>query len=595
MRGWSGFQRMSARIGVTMLIVVLALSAVLALASARFSLSALDQSSAGRVDMTAQNLNQSIERLIRYGFTIYNDTDVFRWLYETEKDPMSDILLTNAIRRYMGNEPLLYDLTLYNARTERTYSTLQGVATRTTFRDGALLDIAEKGAGLIRIRRHEDSLAFALPVSMTEQHFYGYLVIQIDAGKLARAILGSASEEECLFVLNGEDEVILGEPFDDYRALMGVEARGVDAFIGARTLINAGGIVSQPWKVVGILRVSLFHGQQAFLRVLAGSIALALAAMLFAVLYGVRKAFKPITQLAHSVNERLGDDVKITGQDETDVISKSIDYLLESLAALRRGALTGRREVLLRQVLTHGDEPTPAFLGDVVRLALIRFTDMTRFKENYPYTQRALLRMEFERTVRDLTRRAQIDGECLDMGGDHLLLFLGGRVPEDQIRPIFAQIELRAPAPVELILGQWAHAPDARLIELYESLRRREPPLMNTEPPPEKGRWADQMIEVMDYIGAHLEDSMLSADMLAGIVGLSTNYLRTLFKEARGESLSDHIRDRRMKRAGELLKQTDLTTAEIMTRTGFTSKSSFFSGFKRYYGMTPEQYRRNDR
>ncbi len=97
--------------------------------------------------------------------------------------------------------------------------------------------------------------------------------------------------------------------------------------------------------------------------------------------------------------------------------------------------------------------------------------------------------------------------------------------------------------------------------------------------------------EMMDYVRNHLHDPRLSVDDVAEHVNISVNYARQLFKAHYQLSLSDYITDQRIKYAIHLLTTTDWTVAEITEQSGFQTKSTFFSLFKRATGMTPGQYR----
>ncbi len=107
----------------------------------------------------------------------------------------------------------------------------------------------------------------------------------------------------------------------------------------------------------------------------------------------------------------------------------------------------------------------------------------------------------------------------------------------------------------------------------------------------DNGRWQDMLLEVMEYVNAHLQDPALSPDRAAEHVGLSTNYLRKLFKECCNMSLSEYIRTQRVERAMELLRGTNKTVVEIMECVGYSNRSSFFQAFKKYTNLTPESYR----
>ena len=88
-----------------------------------------------------------------------------------------------------------------------------------------------------------------------------------------------------------------------------------------------------------------------------------------------------------------------------------------------------------------------------------------------------------------------------------------------------------------------------------------------------------------------MSDFNLSVDLIAEQVGLSTNYLRDLFKNATGRSISTFILDRRITLAQQLLASTDSSVKNIAESSGFQSYNYFFTAFKRSTGMTPKQYK----
>jgi len=97
--------------------------------------------------------------------------------------------------------------------------------------------------------------------------------------------------------------------------------------------------------------------------------------------------------------------------------------------------------------------------------------------------------------------------------------------------------------------------------------------------------------EIGEYVATHLHDPMLTIEEISDHVSLSTRYVRQLFKEVHGETLSDYLMERRIERVKELLETTDWTVTEIGERSGFQTKSHFFTTFKKATGYTPSQYR----
>ena len=65
-----------------------------------------------------------------------------------------------------------------------------------------------------------------------------------------------------------------------------------------------------------------------------------------------------------------------------------------------------------------------------------------------------------------------------------------------------------------------------------------------------------------------------------------------MFKEVYGSSLAAHMKEHRMERAAALLRETDLSVAEIAGQVGYESQSKFTAAFKETYGELPSEYRR---
>jgi AraC-like DNA-binding protein len=89
----------------------------------------------------------------------------------------------------------------------------------------------------------------------------------------------------------------------------------------------------------------------------------------------------------------------------------------------------------------------------------------------------------------------------------------------------------------------------------------------------------------------NVSDPALNPDRIAQLVGLSTNYLRSVFRTVDGGSLSGFITSTRLARCRDLLEHSDRTIKEIHSESGFVSYNYFFEVFKREVGMTPGQYR----
>lgn len=97
--------------------------------------------------------------------------------------------------------------------------------------------------------------------------------------------------------------------------------------------------------------------------------------------------------------------------------------------------------------------------------------------------------------------------------------------------------------------------------------------------------------KINQLVAKKLCDPNLSVAGLADDVGLSVNYLRNIYKEATGQSLSAYITAEKLNLICKMLQTSDMTIQEISEKLGFTTRNYFFTFFKKHTGMTPKQYR----
>lgn len=94
-----------------------------------------------------------------------------------------------------------------------------------------------------------------------------------------------------------------------------------------------------------------------------------------------------------------------------------------------------------------------------------------------------------------------------------------------------------------------------------------------------------------EYISENYGNGDLSAQMIAGSIGISPSYLSNLFTTQTGESLVAYINEYRVHIAIHLLQSTSISIKEIGFRTGFNTSQNFNRVFKRVTGKTPGKYR----
>ena len=99
--------------------------------------------------------------------------------------------------------------------------------------------------------------------------------------------------------------------------------------------------------------------------------------------------------------------------------------------------------------------------------------------------------------------------------------------------------------------------------------------------------------QVKSYILEHLGEP-LSRDSIAEQVNLSPDYMSKMFKTVVGKNLSQYIVDERMEKAVFLMRTTRLNVSQIATEVGCDNFSYFSKLFKKYTGVSPRDYRRQN-
>jgi AraC family transcriptional regulator len=95
---------------------------------------------------------------------------------------------------------------------------------------------------------------------------------------------------------------------------------------------------------------------------------------------------------------------------------------------------------------------------------------------------------------------------------------------------------------------------------------------------------------VQQYIRNHL-DRPLSRDVLAGIAGYSVPHLHRIYTASTGETMSDTIRQLRLKRAGYKLRMGAVDITEVALAAGYQTHAAFGKAFKQEYGLSPSEFR----
>lgn len=102
---------------------------------------------------------------------------------------------------------------------------------------------------------------------------------------------------------------------------------------------------------------------------------------------------------------------------------------------------------------------------------------------------------------------------------------------------------------------------------------------------------ARRLAEIRRYMEEHL-DEPLTIPFLSRRACLSTTTFKEGFRRLYGLPVHTWLRQRRMERAAELLRDSSLSVLGVAQSVGYGSASQFSAAFRRQYGMTPAMYRK---
>jgi len=97
---------------------------------------------------------------------------------------------------------------------------------------------------------------------------------------------------------------------------------------------------------------------------------------------------------------------------------------------------------------------------------------------------------------------------------------------------------------------------------------------------------------IIKYIHMNLE-GFLSLKILSEALNLTETYIGTCFKKHMKTTVMAYVKQRKIERSKQLMKQADLSLTDISDILGFYDLSHFSRVFKKHIGISPTDYRSN--
>ena len=104
----------------------------------------------------------------------------------------------------------------------------------------------------------------------------------------------------------------------------------------------------------------------------------------------------------------------------------------------------------------------------------------------------------------------------------------------------------------------------------------------------------DVVNKAIEYMKHHY-NTRINLDDIVSDMFLCKDYFRQLFKKTTGISITDFIQKTRVEQACRLLLGTSRTVYDIAGDCGFTDIKFFYKTFKKFTGMTPSEWRNENK
>ena len=93
------------------------------------------------------------------------------------------------------------------------------------------------------------------------------------------------------------------------------------------------------------------------------------------------------------------------------------------------------------------------------------------------------------------------------------------------------------------------------------------------------------------FIDKSIENPDININVIAVELGFSRTSFYRKMKGLTGLAPNDYVRNFKMKKAAKLILEGNLSIAEISDQTGFGTQSHFSTAFKKYFGVSPKDYK----
>ena len=99
------------------------------------------------------------------------------------------------------------------------------------------------------------------------------------------------------------------------------------------------------------------------------------------------------------------------------------------------------------------------------------------------------------------------------------------------------------------------------------------------------------MQAVLSFVEQNLDNSNADVGRMAEACAVSRSVLQRKMKQLMGVTPLDFLREARIKRACQLLRESDANVSDVAYRCGFSDPKYFSRSFKQSVGVSPSEYK----
>ena len=195
------------------------------------------------------------------------------------------------------------------------------------------------------------------------------------------------------------------------------------------------------------------------------------------------------------------------------------------------------------------------------------------------------LAMEF---VYDLVRR-QLNKALIVKTGEKEFCVFSEKMqknPEDMISRVNHSVEEFLGVRFRVQKGMRKEGEDPK--EFYLRVKEKQPGAG------ENGSYDQIIMDAFGYMQEHYQESLSLTD-ISSVLGISSSYFSHLFKKQTGKNYVEYLNEIRLKAVMEDLKNSDFKIAVIAEKNGFHKFEYFSRFFKKATGLSPVNWRQENR